>query len=91
MTTSAIIAEMVLAALKRGAELTENSADDELVKFAGWLLNSDLVRTWLDGPAEAPVPLMAVPDELKIDPTQIAKWLPLIIELIATFRKLFGK
>lgn len=90
MTVSAIVAEMVLAALKRGAELTESTVDDQLVDFAAWLLNNDLVRSWLDG-TEAAEPLVQVPAELNFDPDMIAKWLPVLIMLFKTFRDLRGK
>ena len=89
MTTAAIVAEMVLAALKRGAELSENTTDDQLVNFAAWLLNNDLIRSWLDG-AEAAEPLVQVPAELNFDPGMVAKWLPLLIVLFKTYRDLFG-
>ena len=90
MTTAAIVAEMVLAALKRGAELSENTTDDQLVNFAAWLLNNDLIRSWLDG-TEAAEPLVQVPAELNFDPDMIAKWLPVLITMFKLFRDLRGK
>mgnify|MGYP001580773948 CR=1 FL=1 len=86
-TIAAIVAEMFLAALKKGAELTENTTDDQLVTFAAWVLNLPAVRAWLDD-LNAPQPLIDVPAELNIDPALIAQWLPLILQIIAAYRRL---
>lgn len=91
MSTSAIVAEMILAAVKKGAELTENTTDDQLVVFVAWFLNLDIVRAWLDGTPDAPQPFIAVPEGMSFSAEQAAKWLPMIVQLIGLFRSLLGK